>query len=68
MEKLGVERYLAKIGMDNTASIHMFQRMGFQETSRSEVFSEITLAVTRDHEPFINYLRDHASEYTTFVY
>lgn len=42
---LGILRFEAKIGLDNTASLDLFQRkLGFQEVSRSEVFSEVTLS------------------------
>lgn len=42
-EKLNVKHYIAKITIDNAASLHMFTKMGFVETGRSEVFQEITL-------------------------
>ncbi|KAL9890689.1 microtubule-associated Nat9 isoform 2-T2 [Glossina fuscipes fuscipes] len=33
----------AKIGMDNTKSIKMFQKIQFEEVTRSKVFQEVTL-------------------------
>ncbi|XP_027214997.1 alpha/beta-tubulin-N-acetyltransferase 9 [Penaeus vannamei] len=43
IEQLGVKTYEVKIGMSNTPSIKMFQKMHFEETTRSDVFQEVTL-------------------------
>ncbi|XP_071964292.1 N-acetyltransferase 9-like protein [Antedon mediterranea] len=43
MEKIGLKKYTAKIGMKNTKSLSMFKKFGFKEVSFSEVFEEITL-------------------------
>ena len=43
-ETLNIKQYQAKIKMENNASLKMFHKIGFSETSRSEVFQEITLA------------------------
>ncbi|XP_069123084.1 N-acetyltransferase 9-like protein [Argopecten irradians] len=40
---LKVEEFTAKIGFKNIASIQLFQKLGFNEVSRSEVFEEVTL-------------------------
>mmetsp|Transcript_18579 Transcript_18579/g.56092 ORF Transcript_18579/g.56092 Transcript_18579/m.56092 type:complete len:113 (-) Transcript_18579:1001-1339(-) len=40
---LGVKKYRAKIGLSNSASLALFQKLGFQEVSRSSVFQEATL-------------------------
>ncbi len=42
----------------------MFQKMGFEEVSRSEVFGEVTLAVASDHEAFVHFLKDHVVQYS----
>ncbi len=47
---LKINRFEAKIKLDNPTSIGMFDRLGFQETSRSEVFGEVTLSVTVSDE------------------
>jgi len=41
----GVERFLAKIGETNTASLHLFTRLGFSEVSRSAIFKARPAAV-----------------------
>lgn len=39
---LGVQEYAAKIGYDNVKSQRLFERIQFEEQSKSEVFREIT--------------------------
>jgi len=41
--KLGVTRFRAKIGESNESSLQLFQKLGYQEVSRSAVFKEVTL-------------------------
>lgn len=41
----------------------MFQKIGFGEISRSEVFGEVTLAATDDDEAFVRYMKDHVGQY-----
>ncbi|KAJ6319474.1 hypothetical protein OIU78_014986 [Salix suchowensis] len=43
VQELGIHVFRAKIGESNGSSLHMFLNMGFQETSRSEIFKEVTL-------------------------
>ncbi len=48
---LGVKTVRAKIGLENSASLKLFQeRLGFEEESRSSVFGEVTLmrALSKD--------------------
>ncbi|KAM4662580.1 alpha/beta-tubulin-N-acetyltransferase 9 isoform 2-T3 [Discoglossus pictus] len=40
---LGISTFEAKIGLDNTTSIRLFNRLHFQQVSFSEVFQEMTL-------------------------
>lgn len=40
---LGVMKFRAKIGEDNSSSLQLFQKLGYQEISRSAVFKEVTL-------------------------
>ena len=48
VEKLNVKKFEAKIKIDNAPSIRMFEKIGFKETSRSEVFEEMTLCCNVD--------------------
>lgn len=44
--RLGVSKFVAKIGESNAASLALFQRkLGFVEVGRSAVFKEVTLAL-----------------------
>lgn len=49
MDVLKVRTFVAKIGMDNATSIRMFEKLQFEEESRSAVFNEITF--TRACDP-----------------
>ncbi|CAH3037067.1 unnamed protein product [Porites lobata] len=40
---LGIQKYEAKIGCSNDASLRLFNKIGFTEVSVSEVFKEVTL-------------------------
>ncbi|XP_011696951.1 PREDICTED: N-acetyltransferase 9 isoform X1 [Wasmannia auropunctata] len=42
-ETLNVDKFWAKIKLDNAVSIRMFEKLGFREVERSEVFQEVTL-------------------------
>lgn len=42
-ETLNINKFWAKIKSDNAVSIKMFEKLGFREVERSEVFREITL-------------------------
>jgi len=61
LEKLGIGRFIAKIGSDNTASIKLFQQLGFEEISHSQVFCETTFSTGGNK--FVQYLRDHVTHY-----
>lgn len=47
---VGLEKVVAKIGLKNEKSIRMFEKMGFKEESRSEVFQEVSLSRAVDEE------------------
>ncbi|XP_023300122.2 N-acetyltransferase 9-like protein [Lucilia cuprina] len=42
-QNLAINKFEAKIGMDNEKSIRMFEKMQFKEVARVEIFREITL-------------------------
>nr|GLL34866.1 N-acetyltransferase 9-like protein [Ipomoea trifida] len=43
VEKFGIHTFCAKIGESNKASLSLFQKLGFVQTSYSQIFSEVTL-------------------------
>lgn len=50
IENVHITTFLAKIGFSNTKSIHLFNKLGFVEESRSAVFKEITYRKNVDLE------------------
>ena len=58
-EVLNIKQFQAKIKMSNVASQRMFLKIGFTETSRSEVFSEITYTCNAD-SMFLEWLQENA--------
>uniref|UniRef100_A0A1A9X1K1 N-acetyltransferase domain-containing protein n=1 Tax=Glossina brevipalpis TaxID=37001 RepID=A0A1A9X1K1_9MUSC len=56
---LNVKKFVAKIGIDNVASIRMFQKIEFQEEARSKVFNEVTL-YRRVNEKWLKWLDGQA--------
>ena len=57
VEVLQLKRFEAKIKIGNLPSIKLFRKIGFTETSRSEVFGEITFSLEAA-ETFITWLRE----------
>jgi len=57
VEVLQIKRFEAKIKIGNLPSIKLFRKIGFTETSRSEVFGEITFSLEAA-ETFITWLRE----------
>lgn len=47
---LGLEKFMVKIGYDNSKSQAMFQKFEFSETTRTDVFREITYERVIDTE------------------
>ncbi|XP_038983321.1 N-acetyltransferase 9-like protein [Phoenix dactylifera] len=43
VENYGIQKFRAKIGDSNTASLNLFRKLGFADASYSEVFKEVTL-------------------------
>lgn len=60
VEQLNIKSYQAKIGYTNQPSVNMFKKFGFTESSRSEVFREITLSVCVTDE-WLRWLNDNTS-------
>lgn len=46
VENLGIHIFRAKIGELNGASLSLFRKLGFEETSYSEIFKEVTLELS----------------------
>lgn len=55
-ETLSIDKFEAKIGMDNEKSVQMFKKMQFREVKRVEVFREITFErkVTKEWLNWLN--------------
>ncbi|CAG5904217.1 unnamed protein product [Menidia menidia] len=58
IDKLGVKKFQAKIGLDNQVSIAMFKKLHFQEVSVCKVFKEVTLEFLVD-ESSLKKLQEH---------
>ncbi|KAK2389072.1 Acyl-CoA N-acyltransferase (NAT) superfamily protein [Trifolium repens] len=43
IEKLGIKTFQVKIGESNVESINLFKKLGFVQTSHSNIFKEVTL-------------------------
>ena len=46
ISQLNIKKFEAKIKCDNEPSIKLFEKLGFVESKRSEVFNEITYILT----------------------
>ncbi|XP_026207663.1 N-acetyltransferase 9 [Anabas testudineus] len=60
VNKLGIKRFQAKIGLDNQVSISMFKKLHFQEASVCKVFKEVTLELAVDESVRTRLLDDMA--------
>lgn len=56
---LNIKTFVVKVGESNEKSLRMFGKMGFQETSRSSVFKEVTLQKSVD-DSWIQFLESNA--------
>jgi RimJ/RimL family protein N-acetyltransferase len=64
---LGLRKYVAKIGIDNEASIRLFKgKLGFEQTSIAQVFREITftLPVTDTVKASLDLVWQQIQQYT----
>ncbi|XP_043271264.1 N-acetyltransferase 9-like protein [Venturia canescens] len=59
---LKVNKYVAKIKLDNDRSLGMFTKLGFNEVSKSAVFHESTMEKQVDDE-WIKWLKEETPEY-----
>lgn len=50
LQVLNISKFRAKIGESNGASLALFERIGYQEVSRSAVFKEVTLELPVEGE------------------
>ncbi|XP_046326244.2 N-acetyltransferase 9-like protein isoform X1 [Haliotis rufescens] len=50
IEALGLTKITAKIGFSNAPSLAMFNKLGFVEVSRSDMFKEVTLEMVVDDQ------------------
>ncbi|KAK9502763.1 hypothetical protein O3M35_011473 [Rhynocoris fuscipes] len=55
IKRLGINRFIAVISLDNKQSIAMFQKYSFLEESRSHVFNEVSLYRDVDTD-FVKYI------------
>ncbi|XP_010488723.1 PREDICTED: N-acetyltransferase 9-like protein [Camelina sativa] len=46
VKNLEIHKFTAKIGDSNTASLSLFRKLGFEESSYSSIFKEVTLEYT----------------------
>ncbi|EGD72067.1 N-acetyltransferase 9 [Salpingoeca rosetta] len=60
VKNLSVTKLVAKIGFSNAPSLALFERLGFKEVSRSEVFKEVTLEVQSTE--LSDYARQHQDD------
>ncbi|XP_029933509.1 alpha/beta-tubulin-N-acetyltransferase 9 isoform X2 [Myripristis murdjan] len=58
--KLGIQKFEAKIGLDNQVSIAMFKKLHFHKLSMCKVFKEVTLGLTVDDSVRTKLLADTA--------
>ncbi|XP_010936609.1 GCN5-related N-acetyltransferase 9 isoform X2 [Elaeis guineensis] len=52
VENYGIQKFCAKIGDSNAASLHLFRKLGYVDASYSEVFKEVTLELPVTEQSF----------------
>ncbi|XP_026280225.1 alpha/beta-tubulin-N-acetyltransferase 9 isoform X2 [Frankliniella occidentalis] len=67
LECININKYEVKIKLDNKASIKMFSKIGFLEISRSEVFGECTMQLTKNDD-WVEWLRKETTNYRIVDY
>lgn len=60
---LHVKQFVVKVSEDNQVSLNMFEKIGFVETSRSQIFKEITLNKVVD-DGWLKWLETTAHSYS----
>ncbi len=63
--ELGIRKFITKIGFENIPSLKLFEKLGFVQTSSSEVFQEITLQLP---EKALNHLLSQVPPFTIIAY
>ncbi len=67
IDHLKIEKFEAKIKLENAKSIQMFEKLRFKEQSRSQVFQEITMGIEITEE-WTGFLRNCISDYQLLKY
>ncbi|EHA8587728.1 putative N-acetyltransferase 9-like protein [Cocos nucifera] len=52
VEHYGIQKFHAKIGDSNAASLKLFRKLGYVDASYSEVFKEVTLELPVTEQSF----------------
>ncbi|MCO5581356.1 hypothetical protein L7F22_035238 [Adiantum nelumboides] len=50
IEHLNISKFRAKIGDVNSASLHLFRSLGYEDVSHSAVFNQVTLEILVDEQ------------------
>jgi len=62
--QLGIHRFFCKINEDNTASIRLFQAIGFKECDYSACFKQVELELSRTLPEMEKLFREHGGSYS----
>lgn len=61
MDIIGVKTFEAKIKIDNPTSIRLFESFHFVETSRSQMFNEVTLSFCCTNQDAVKFIQKHSN-------